>query len=101
MRPEDVGVPSTTLVLGKHSGRHAVQKRCEQLGVGADAVRGGPRLPPDGQLRGRAQARERCPAAGHRRRGDGRRGGRGRASADAGARRADARHVPDRLRHGV
>ena len=33
MRPEDVGVPSTTLVLGKHSGRHAVQKRCEQLGA--------------------------------------------------------------------
>jgi 2-isopropylmalate synthase len=33
MRPEDVGVPSTTLVLGKHSGRHAVQKRCEQLGL--------------------------------------------------------------------
>ena len=32
MRPEDVGVPSTTLVLGKHSGRHAVQKRCEQMG---------------------------------------------------------------------
>jgi 2-isopropylmalate synthase len=33
MRPEDVGVPSTTLVLGKHSGRHAVQKRCEQIGL--------------------------------------------------------------------
>ena len=33
MRPEDVGVPRTTLVLGKHSGRHAVQKRCEQLGL--------------------------------------------------------------------
>ena len=33
MRPEDVGVPATTLVLGKHSGRHAVQKRCEQMGV--------------------------------------------------------------------
>ncbi len=32
MRPEDVGVPRTTLVLGKHSGRHALQKRCEQLG---------------------------------------------------------------------
>ncbi|MBI3263852.1 MAG: 2-isopropylmalate synthase [Acidobacteria bacterium] len=32
MRPEDVGVPATTLVLGKHSGRHAVQKRCEDLG---------------------------------------------------------------------
>jgi len=33
MRPEDVGVPQTTLVLGKHSGRHAVQKRCDQLGL--------------------------------------------------------------------
>ncbi len=33
MRPEDVGVSRTTLVLGKHSGRHAVQKRCEQLGI--------------------------------------------------------------------
>ena len=33
MRPEDVGVVATTLVLGKHSGRHAVQKRCEQMGV--------------------------------------------------------------------
>ena len=31
MRPEDVGV-SATLVLGKHSGRHAVQRRCEQIG---------------------------------------------------------------------
>jgi 2-isopropylmalate synthase len=33
MRPEDVGVPRATLVLGKHSGRHAVQNRCDQLGV--------------------------------------------------------------------
>ncbi len=32
MRPEDVGVPASTLVLGKHSGRHAVQKRCESMG---------------------------------------------------------------------
>ena len=31
MRPEEVGV-TATLVLGKHSGRHAVQKRCEQIG---------------------------------------------------------------------
>ena len=31
MRPEDIGVEST-LVLGKHSGRHAVKQRCEQLG---------------------------------------------------------------------
>ena len=33
MSPEDVGVPKATLVLGKHSGRHAVQQRCEDLGV--------------------------------------------------------------------
>ncbi len=33
MRPEEVGVPQTTLVLGKHSGRHAVQRRCEQIGL--------------------------------------------------------------------
>jgi 2-isopropylmalate synthase len=33
MRPEDVGVPSTTLVLGRHSGRHAVARRCEQFGL--------------------------------------------------------------------
>jgi 2-isopropylmalate synthase len=33
MRPQDVGVPAATLVLGKHSGRHAVQRRCEQLGL--------------------------------------------------------------------
>ena len=32
MRPEDVGVLETKLVLGKHSGRHAVQKRCEAMG---------------------------------------------------------------------
>ncbi len=31
MTPEDVGVEST-LVLGKHSGRHAVKQRCEHLG---------------------------------------------------------------------
>jgi len=33
MRPEEVGVPQATLVIGKHSGRHAVQRRCEQLGL--------------------------------------------------------------------
>ena len=33
MRPEDVGVPATTLVLGKHSGRHALQHRVHALGV--------------------------------------------------------------------
>jgi len=33
MRPEDCGVPASTLVLGKHSGRHAVKHRCEALGT--------------------------------------------------------------------
>ncbi len=32
MKPEDVGVPSGRLVLGKHSGRHALQRRCSDLG---------------------------------------------------------------------
>jgi len=32
MSPADVGVPQTTLVLGKHSGRHAVKHRCEAVG---------------------------------------------------------------------
>ena len=33
MRAEDVGRPSTTLVLGKHSGRHALRARCEALKI--------------------------------------------------------------------
>jgi 2-isopropylmalate synthase len=33
MRPEDVGQPSARLVLGRHSGRHAVQRRCEAIGI--------------------------------------------------------------------
>ncbi len=32
MRPEDVGVPASQLVLGKHSGRHAFKRRVEALG---------------------------------------------------------------------
>jgi 2-isopropylmalate synthase len=32
MRAEDVGAPWNPLVLGKHSGRHAVQKRCAEIG---------------------------------------------------------------------
>jgi 2-isopropylmalate synthase len=30
--PRTVGVPETKLVLGKHSGRHALKKRCEDMG---------------------------------------------------------------------
>jgi 2-isopropylmalate synthase len=32
MNPEDVGVPKTELVLGKHSGRHALKQRIIDLG---------------------------------------------------------------------
>ncbi|MFO0952148.1 MAG: 2-isopropylmalate synthase [Isosphaeraceae bacterium] len=32
MRPEEVGVPKTDLVLGKHSGRHALRDRMTDLG---------------------------------------------------------------------
>jgi len=32
MTPQSVGVPDSKLVLGKHSGRHALSLRCEQLG---------------------------------------------------------------------
>jgi 2-isopropylmalate synthase len=32
MRPEDVGLSKSNLVLGKHSGRHAFRERVEQLG---------------------------------------------------------------------
>lgn len=33
IEPKTVGVPETRLVLGKHSGRHALAKRCEDLGI--------------------------------------------------------------------
>lgn len=32
MNPEDLGIPSSKLVLGKHSGRHALRDRLMQLG---------------------------------------------------------------------
>src|SRR5215469_2697066 len=32
MRPEDVGLPRSSLVLGKHSGRHALRQRISDLG---------------------------------------------------------------------
>jgi len=30
--PRSVGVPEGRLVLGKHSGRHAINQRCKELG---------------------------------------------------------------------
>ena len=37
MTPESVGVPTNELVLGKHSGRHALALRFEELGYSLDA----------------------------------------------------------------
>jgi len=34
--PKTVGVPESKLVLGKHSGRHALRARCEELGITLD-----------------------------------------------------------------
>jgi len=36
MRPEDVGLSSSSLVLGKHSGRHAFRERVQELGFELD-----------------------------------------------------------------
>jgi len=36
MRPEDVGISRSNLVLGKHSGRHAFRERVQQLGFEPD-----------------------------------------------------------------
>src|SRR5258708_23364866 len=38
MKPEDIGIPSNKLVLGKHSGRHAFTNRLEELGIDIDDV---------------------------------------------------------------
>jgi len=37
MRPEDVGIPGSQLVLGKHSGRHAFRHHLTKLGFDLDA----------------------------------------------------------------
>lgn len=38
MRPEDVGLSRSNLVLGKHSGRHAFRKRVQELGFTLDEL---------------------------------------------------------------
>jgi len=39
MRPEDIGVEKTSLVLGKHSGRHAFRARLKELGIELNEAR--------------------------------------------------------------
>src|SRR5271156_1145628 len=38
MKPEEIGIPSNKLVLGKHSGRHAFTNRLTELGVDTAAI---------------------------------------------------------------
>ena len=38
MRPEDVGIARTELVLGKHSGRHALRQRVQEMGYDIDGA---------------------------------------------------------------
>jgi 2-isopropylmalate synthase len=38
MTPESVGVPTSELILGKHSGRHALTLRYEELGYVLNAA---------------------------------------------------------------
>ncbi len=38
MRPEDVGIKESKLVMGKHSGRHALRKRYQELGFDLSAA---------------------------------------------------------------
>ena len=84
MTPADVGVEST-LVLGKHSGRHAVKKRCEDLWSRAEPVRARPGLP-------RGHRAGRPPEVGQRRRRRGDR--RAPAGRGAGRRRTGRRLSP-------
>ena len=39
IRPESVGIPRSTLVLGKHSGRHALERRYKELGYEMNEAR--------------------------------------------------------------
>ena len=43
--PQTVGLPSNQIVLGKHSGRHALAKRYEETGLPVGQARTGARLP--------------------------------------------------------
>ena len=57
IRPEMVGIPRSTLVLGKHSGRHALERRFQRAGLrsrGSAAGRGLPAV----HCAGRPQARD-------------------------------------------
>jgi 2-isopropylmalate synthase len=39
IRPETVGIPKSTLILGKHSGRHALDQRFRELGYDLDETK--------------------------------------------------------------
>ena len=57
IRPESVGIPRSTLVLGKHSGRHALERRYPRAGLRAGRGEAGRAVPGVHRAR-RPQARD-------------------------------------------
>ncbi len=68
MKPEDVGVKATSLVMGKHSGRHAFREKLAETGLRAGRQRVYRRLPP---VQGSRRPQEERLRLGHRRSGRG------------------------------
>ena len=87
--PQDVGQPAARLVLGRHSGRHAVQQRCEALGLDADGRRSRARLPRGHRARRAPQSCRRRRSAADRRTRAHERGAGATPRVAAGTRRDD------------
>ena len=68
--PEAVGVPSRSLVLGKHSGRHALRESLKELGYEPSDERTGGVLPASDDVCGCVQEGARAGSDGHRARSD-------------------------------
>ncbi len=104
MMPEDVGVKQTSLVMGKHSGRHAFVHKLEELGYQARRQSAGRRVRALQDARRQKEARLRRGYRGFGRRGDRHRAGSHQARLAVGDRRharAAARHHEARHRRQV
>jgi endonuclease III len=56
MRPQDVGQQPEQLVIGRHSGRHAVQRRCDALGLQVTPEELEPQIHSTGFFRAKSKA---------------------------------------------
>ena len=95
MRPEDVGVKETSLVLGKLSGRHAFRDKLEAMGYTLDDERLRRRLQ---ALQGSRRQEEACLRRGHRRPGRRRDRARPRPHLGQGPARRNRNQRPSRMR---